>query len=147
MTALFQSEQKKIPDGTPVDVDHVTHGVLKDIEYFQQDLKKLSQNATSNQIVNYTWEKASEQSPSFYKPFEASNPKSKFETQNTLDLMATYNNKNYHHVVKQNEWQALPIGPPIFKSYPEKRRVIVLSTMSQYMENMNKVFILLSFFC
>jgi len=120
--------------------------VLKDIEYFQQDLEKLSRNANSNQIVNYTWEKASEQSPSFYKPHQVGNPKSKYETQNTLDLMATYDNKNYPHIVTQNEWQSTPSNPPIFLPYPEKRRVVVLSTMSKYMENMNKVFILLTFF-
>lgn len=53
--------------------------------------------------------------------------------------MATYSNKNYPHISKQNEWQAAPAPPPVFLPYPEKRRVVVLSTMSQYMENMNKV--------
>lgn len=113
----------------------MTHGVLNDIGYFHKDLKKSRQN----QIVNYTWQKPPEESPSFYKPHDIETQNSKYELKNTLDLMATYSTKNYPHVSKQNEWQAATTAPPVFLPYPEKRRVIVLSTMSQYMENMNKV--------
>lgn len=127
---------KKVPIGAPIDVNNVTHGALKDIELFQKDLNR----SRNSQVINYTWQKPSENSPSFYKPIDPETKTNKYELKNTLDLMATYSSKNYPHINKQNEWQAAPSAPPSFLPYPQKRRVVALSTMSQYMENMNKVF-------
>ncbi len=129
------SQLKQIPVDSPIDINHVSDGTLKDIEYFQKDLKM----AAKKQIVNYTWEKpVIDQSPNFYKPHDVDIKHNKFELKNSLDLMATYSQKNHPHISKQNEWQSNTTQPPTFLPMPPKRRVVVLSTMSQYMENMNK---------
>ena len=47
-------------------MSNLNHSILKDIEYFEKD----SQKSSSNQIVNYTWEKPSDSSPSTYTKLE-----------------------------------------------------------------------------
>ena len=129
---LFRDAKKSQPYYT-VEISDVTHNFIKDIEYFQNNLKR-HQDGNSNQIVNYTWEKPSEESPSIYKPLE--NDTRPLNHKNTLDLMATFT--GYPHVVKQNKWEDEPSKTPTFSDQPERRRTTVLSCMTQYVEEMNK---------
>lgn len=129
---MFLREAKKkqleAPDD-PIDINIVSHGVLKDIEYFK---KNLNVSPKSNQIVNYTWEKPSNESPSIYGPLfnEYQSKDLNKRHQNTLELMATY--RGNPHCVKQNRWDVDPNGPPEFKDVPQKRRTAVQSAMTQY---------------
>lgn len=108
----------------------MSHSCLKNIEYFQKNL--LTYN--SKQIVNYTWEKPSSESPSIFTKNDQKNAKSS----HTLELMSAYH--GHPHVVKQSRWESDPNGPPQFYPFPQKRRTAVLSTMTQYVEEMNKAF-------
>ena len=135
MCLYCHREAKRTPRYSPIEISGVSHTVLKDIEYFQKNLKR-HQDDNSNQIVNYTWEKPSEESPSIYKPLE--NDWRPLNHKNTLDLMATYT--GYPHVVKQNKWEDEPSKPPSYSEEPERRRTTVLSCMTQYVEEMNKTF-------
>ncbi|CAF0928093.1 unnamed protein product [Brachionus calyciflorus] len=128
----FLEDQKQNDPNSPIDVTHVSHTVLKDIEYFQ---KNLSRGIGSNQRVNYTWEKPSDESPSIFNTKPSNDD---IKSQHTLEIMSTY--KGYPHVIKQSRWEIDPNGPPEFHSYPQKRRTVVLSTMTQYVEEINKTF-------
>lgn len=101
----------------------MSHAVNKDIEYFQKNLAR----PKSNQIVNYTWEKPSAESPSIYTVNKT--PTDSKKHQHTLELMATY--EGIPHTVKQNRWEEDPNGPPEFQNCPQKRRTVVLSAMTQ----------------
>jgi hypothetical protein len=103
---------EKIPTGD--------YTLVKNIEYFEKNV----QRPFNPQVVNYTWEKPSEKSPSMFRTYKNENLK-----QNTLDLMATY--EGYPHLAQQNKWESEPSGPPEFRSYPETRRTVVLSAMTQ----------------
>lgn len=112
-----------MPKNTPIDVTTVSHAITKDIEYFQKNLSR----PASRQFVNYTWEKPSDESPSIYTQNKSQVDNMKH--QNTLELMMTH--QGYPHVVKQSEWETDPNGPPDMRSYPQKRRTVVLSSMTQ----------------
>lgn len=119
---------KKIDPEAPIDVTNVTHAVSKDVEYFQ---KNLMPNA-SGQVVNYTWEKSSEESPSFYKQHEIIFDKEDLSLKmhkNTLDQMAT--TKGYAHGYTHNEWDTVSNDPPVCQSDKPKRYGIHLSSMTQ----------------
>ncbi|RNA25470.1 hypothetical protein BpHYR1_034508 [Brachionus plicatilis] len=121
--------KKKGPDA-PIDITNVSHTVLSNIDYFQKNLARDGYK----QIVNYTWEKPSDESPSIF----ASNKHDKERTQHTLEILSTYH--GHPHVIKQSRWETDPNGPPEFHPFPQKRRTAVLSTMTQYVEEMNKTF-------
>lgn len=121
--------KKNHPDA-PIDVTNVSHTVLKSIDYFQKNLA----TEGSKQIVNYTWEKPSDESPSIF----GNNGQENVKSRHTLEIMSTYH--GHPHVIKQSRWETDPNGPPEFHSFPQKRRTAVLSTMTQYVEEMNKTF-------
>ncbi len=106
----------------------MNHTILKDIEYFHKNLSL----SNTNQIVNYTWEKPSNESPSTYKKIEEVKVNGSVATstyQNTLDIMAPY--KGIPHSVKQNKWETDPSDPPKFLPYPQHRRTANQSAMTQ----------------
>ncbi len=106
----------------------MNHTILNDIQYFHKNLNR----SDTNQIVNYTWEKPSSESPSTYKNIEEVKADKSVVTstyQNTLDLMAPY--KGIPHAVKQNKWETDPSEPPTFLPYPQQRRTANQSAMTQ----------------
>lgn len=130
MFFFFKRNLKKQNSEAPIDITNVSYTCLKNIEYFQKNL--VTNN--SKQIVNYTWEKPSNESPSIFGTNGQENAKSR----HTLEIMSTYN--GHPHAVKQSRWESDPNGPPQFFPFPQKRRTAVLSTMTQYVEEMNKAF-------
>ena len=118
----------KIPSEMPIDVTNVTHAVSKDIEYFQHNLSR----SNTNQKVNYTWEKSSEESPSFYKQHEIIFDREDLSVKkhkNTLDLMAT--TKGYPHAFKHNKWENDANNAPQLHETKRTRHAINLSSMTQ----------------
>jgi hypothetical protein len=108
----------------PIGLEKLSHGTLKDLEYFQKNMN----NPRTNQIVNYTWEKPLYESPSIHKSHPSEHENNK-RNQNTLDLMVPY--KGFPHCVKQNKWEGEPSDPPVFHIVPQKRKTMVLSSMTQ----------------
>lgn len=128
---------QKVPADKPIDVTHVTHAVQKDVEYFQQNLSRTD----SNQVCNYTWEKSSEESPSFYKKHEVVyniEDLSEKSHKNTLDLMST--TKGHVHGFKHNQWENITNDPPALHKEKAKRFGVQLSSMTQYAEEINRTF-------
>ena len=128
---------KKVPAEAPIDVTHVSHSVQKDVEYFQQNLSRTD----SNQVCNYTWEKASDESPSFYKPHEIVYDKEDLSAKshkNTLDLMST--TKGHVHGFKHNQWENETNSPPVLHKEKPSRHGVHLSSMTQYAEEINRTF-------
>lgn len=80
--------------------------------------------------MNYTWEKASEESPTIFQRHAVDDKPEDDKYKNTLDLMAPY--KGFPHAVEQNRWEADTCPPPEMKSEPQIRRTAVLSTMTRY---------------
>lgn len=101
----------------------------KDVDYFQKNLSRTN----SNQVVNYTWEKSNEESPSFYKePAPIVYDKedlTKKMPKNTLELMSM--TKGHLHGYKHNEWETESNKPPVLLAQKAKRYGINLSAMSQ----------------
>jgi hypothetical protein len=107
-------------------VDSLSDQTLTDIAYFKQNLAA----PASNQILNYTWEKPSEESPSIFKPHPEDLTSADRKTyQNTLDIMAPY--RGFAHAVKQNKWEGEPSQAPTFHDSEQKRRTVILSSMTQ----------------
>jgi hypothetical protein len=122
----FLEQMKKVPSELPIDVTNVSHAVSKDVEYFQNNL------VTNGQVVNYTWEKSSEESPSMYKQLEIVYDKedlSQKMDKNTLDLMAT--TKGHLHGFQHNQWENVSNEPPVLKPYKASRFGVHLSPMAQ----------------
>lgn len=117
-----------------VDATDLSSGCLKDIKYFLANAKQ----SGSNQIVNYTWEKAEEESPSIFQRHEIDDKPEDDKHKNTMQLMEPY--KGFPHAAEQNKWEAETGAPPVLKSEPMKRRTAVLSTMTRYAEEMNLTF-------
>ncbi len=113
----------------PIDVTDVSHAVSKDIEYFQQNLSRTDKN----QIVNYTWEKSPEESPSFYKQLEPIVYDREDLTlkmdKNTLDQMAI--TKGFVQPFKHNKWETDGNGQPKTVLTQPSRHGIHLSSMTQ----------------
>jgi hypothetical protein len=83
----------------------------------------------SNQVVNYTWEKPSLESPSIFKPHPADLANKNKTYQHTLEVMAPY--RGFAHAVKQNKWEGEPVPAPAFHDEEQKRRTVILSAMTQ----------------
>ncbi len=125
---IKKRDNKNKSTDASIDVSNLNHTVLKDIEYFHKNLGR----SDTNQIVNYTWEKPSNESPSTYKKIEEVKVNGSVVAstyQNTLDLMAPY--KGIPHAVKQNKWETDPSDPPKFLPYPQHRRTANQSAMTQ----------------
>ena len=94
----------------------------KDIKYF------LNNSNEKKQVVNYTWEKQTEESPSIFRRHEIDDKPEDDRYKNTLQLMEPY--KGFPHAVEQNKWEADRCAPPEMKSTQATRRTAVLSTMT-----------------
>ena len=106
--------------------DGLSSSCLKDIEYFEANLQRAK---SSNQVFNYTWEKSTEESPTFFKRHPVDDRQEDDRYKQTLELMAPY--KGFPHASNQNKWEAETGEPPELKSEPQVRRTAVLSTMTK----------------
>jgi hypothetical protein len=129
---LSDPNQKKPLDSN--NISDLSQSCQKDIKYFLQNSNKNE----SNQNLNYTWEKSSEESPSIFRRHEIDDNPDDDKYKNTLQLMET--RKGHAHITEQNKWEADRCSPPELKPQHQKRRTAVLSTMTRFAEEMNVTF-------